>query len=331
MSLSLVDWQPAAVNNEPGNPLQHQLGGRVEMQQLSDELGPALEAQDAVSGGSALLSDQAICPFRGFARHRLQLAALPEPETGLSARVRGSLLHRALEDLWRGLKDQATLLRQSPEQLEQLVLHQVAAAIARYRPQAPEVGPRGWQLEQARCARLIHELLETDRLRAPFTVKQQETETELRLGKLALRLRPDRLDQTAAGDLVIDYKTGRKLNPPWGSERPQDPQLLAYALAEPQVRGLAFAQLSAGNTAYLGIAEDEGLAPGIRAIAQTPALRDGPQSWAELQQHWQLQLTELAQEYCGGHAPVQPLNSQSCRYCDLHGLCRIDEQPEASP
>ena len=103
--------------------------------------------------------------------------------------------------------------------------------------------------------------------------------------------------------------------------------MLAYALAEPQVRALAFGQLSASNTGYLGIAEASALAPGITAIGETRSLREGPQTWPELQQHWRTQLTQLAQEYCSGYAPVQPLNGQSCRYCDLQGLCRIDEQP----
>lgn len=326
LSFALVDWQPATAE-APGNPLQLQMAVHTQLQQISDELGPVLEAQAAVSGGTALLSDQAICPFRGFSRHRLQVAALPESETGLSARVRGSLLHRALEDLWHSLQNQQTLLEQSEAQLAQLVDHQIAAAIARFRPQAPELGARGWQIEHARCAQLIHQLLDADRLRAAFSVRRQETETELQLGELALRLRPDRVDQTADGELVIDYKTGRNLNPPWGSERPQDPQLLAYALAEPQVRALAFGQLSASNTGYLGIAEASALAPGITAIGETRSLREGPQTWPELQQHWRTQLTQLAQEYCSGYAPVQPLNSQSCRYCDLQGLCRIDEQP----
>src|SRR3546814_15755267 len=63
---------------------------------------------------------------------------------------------------------------------------------------------------------------------------------------LRLRLRPDRVDVDERGQrIVLDYKTGVRKPAPWTGGRPEDPQLLMYALIEPQVSAVAFARLSA--------------------------------------------------------------------------------------
>ncbi|QIB67435.1 PD-(D/E)XK nuclease family protein [Kineobactrum salinum] len=73
-----------------------------QLQLLDDRLAPPLHDTEraTLGGGSGLLEDQSHCPFRAFARHRLQLRPLPQPEPGLSAAERGTVLHAALYQLW---------------------------------------------------------------------------------------------------------------------------------------------------------------------------------------------------------------------------------------
>ena len=70
----------------------------------------ALPVPTKVGGGAAVLRDQAACPFRAFARHRLGARTLASPESGLDAIERGTLLHRVLSLLWTALQTHAQLL-----------------------------------------------------------------------------------------------------------------------------------------------------------------------------------------------------------------------------
>src|SRR5437667_381832 len=52
---------------------------------LQDRVAPAVRKKQ-VRGGTRVLSDQAACPFRAFARHRLHAEELEEPAEGLTAK-----------------------------------------------------------------------------------------------------------------------------------------------------------------------------------------------------------------------------------------------------
>ena len=82
-----------------------------QLENLPDNHGPQVNIDaERVAGGSALLKDQAACPFRAFANHRLSARALPEPSYHLNAAQRGTVLHSALEHLWDSLNNSASLL-----------------------------------------------------------------------------------------------------------------------------------------------------------------------------------------------------------------------------
>src|SRR3546814_3177721 len=111
---------------------------------------------------------------------------------------------------------------------------------------------------------------------------------------LRLRLRPDRVDVDERGQrIVLDYKTGVRKPAPWTGGRPEDPQLLMYALIEPQVSAVAFARLSAGDVGLQGIAADEGYGPGIAAYRDDRSTRDAA-SWDALLGRWRGELATLA-------------------------------------
>src|SRR3546814_535456 len=113
------------------------------------------------------------------------------------------------------------------------------------------------ELEAQRLRELILAWLVVERERAPFQVLKLEArgpgvaqtgEAVREFEGLRLRLRPDRVDVDERGQrIVLDYKTGVRKPAPWTGGRPEDPQLLMYALIEPQVSAVAFARLSAGD------------------------------------------------------------------------------------
>src|SRR5574343_263923 len=75
----------------------------VPVEEIDDSIAPPVAEGERVRGGSSLLRAQAICPAWGFYRYRLGAQALDTPVEGLDAAARGTLVHSALETLWRGL------------------------------------------------------------------------------------------------------------------------------------------------------------------------------------------------------------------------------------
>ncbi len=214
-----------------------------------DGKAPAL-ASKTPRGGTRILADQAACPFRAFARHRLAAEALEEPAAGPDARARGSLLHALMRELWGELKDSAAL----DGDCGPAIARAAAAAVAEAELQEPFAG-----LERDRLKKLANEWLEVEKKRAPFEVAAREDKRKLKLAGLELSGRIDRLDKLASGGYaLIDYKSGRPTPNAWQGERPDDPQLPLYALSAPEeIAALAYAKLQPGNMKYMGFAREK--------------------------------------------------------------------------
>lgn len=284
----------------------------------------------SVRGGTAILADQAACPFRAFARHRLGAQPLASPEPGLDAADRGTLLHALMSRLWRDIGSHARLVALEPEALARLVSEAARVAVARVRADRPGrlEGPLA-DLERERLERLAFEWLDVDRARPPFEVVRREERVEIEAGPLRLSGRVDRMDRLAAGGLaVIDYKSGSPAIAGWLGERPEDPQLPLYALAAgDEVAAVAFARLKAGELGFLGLAKDEGLLPGTQAVADHRAARRFASSWSELVAQWRTATDALAVRFALGEAPVDPKRGlATCRHCELQPLCRVHER-----
>ncbi len=312
----------------------------AQLETLLDAQAPPPLPGAVLSGGARLLGDQARCPFRGYATHRLGARALEVPGYGPSAIDRGNAVHLVLELLWRELRDQAGLLALDDDALAARIGAAVDQVLHKLVLQAPQrLRPQFRELEALRLRQLIRAWLEQERLRLPFRVIELEgrapdqdaasmSDDTVEFEGLKLRLRPDRIDQLDDGGcLVLDYKTGSRLAPPWADGRPEEPQLLIYALrgaGAQEVLAVAFGRVLAGSTGFVGIAAGEGVAPGIRALGEVRGLDDS--SWTAMFGRWRGQLATLAGEVREGWAAVTPKHPrQTCRDCDLHALCRIRE------
>jgi probable DNA repair protein len=282
------------------------------VESVVDETAPAL-ATTTPKGGTRILSDQAACPFRAFARHRLNAEALEEPVEGLDARARGLLLHTLMKELWTELKGSEALKGDAGPAIEKAA----KAAVGEAGVEEPMAG-----LERKRLAKLAREWLDVEKERPAFTVVAMEDKRELTVAGLKLNGRIDRLDKLeGGGHAVIDYKTGSPSPNQWMDERPEDPQLPLYALnaAEP-VSAVAFAKLKTGAMRFMGFS---------RAKDAIPKLKQA-QNWETLLAGWRKELEALGSGFAAGDARVDPKKLLStCRYCDLQPLCRVYERLSA--
>jgi hypothetical protein len=79
------------------------------VESLADSRGPALEGEEVARGGTAILKDQALCPFRAFAHHRLSASALEKPSPGIDPAARGTLVHTVMEKFWERTESHSAL------------------------------------------------------------------------------------------------------------------------------------------------------------------------------------------------------------------------------
>ncbi len=295
-----------------------------------DGVAPPLGAA-AARGGTAILADQAACPFRAFAHFRLDARALERPEPGLGPAERGQLLHAMMARLWRELRSQAALRSAAPARLGALIADAAAHAVAQVRAGHPgRLEGRFAELERERLAGIAREWLVIEAQRAPFEVVLREEKMTLHAGDLALEGRVDRIDRLEDGGCaVIDYKSGQASVSAWFGDRPDDVQLPLYALAAHggEVRAVAFARLKTGQAAFLGLARDDGLLPGVGRVEEHRTARRHAGSWAQLQAIWRDQVRRLGEDFASGDARVDPKRLLStCLRCDLKPLCRVHER-----
>jgi len=278
---------------------------------------PAL-SQPQVRGGARVLADQAACPFRAFARHRLGARALEAPVSGLDAAARGNLLHALMKGIWDELKTKQRLDDLPRGELAAVIERAARAALNRIRRER-SIEDGFAELERARLCRLAAEWLEVERARGGFEVAATEEKRTLQAGGLTLSGRIDRLDRLEGGDYaLIDYKTGRPTPRAWRGPRPDDPQLPLYAVsAEEPISAVAFARLKTGDMRMMGFSRDAGVMPKVAEAKH----------WPNLMMVWKAEVDALGASFAAGEAVVDPKKGiQTCRNCDLAPLCRVHEK-----
>lgn len=272
--------------------------------------------------GTSLFKLQAACPFRAFAEVRLGARAPDRPAPGLNALDRGQLVHGILKRVWEQLRSHQALVAISDTELAELVRSQAGAEIrefSRYRRILRNT--RFAAIEQERMEQVIGQWLVLEKQRQAFTMLEQEEGRSVTLGGLRMNIRADRVDRLDNGRLVIlDYKTGECRPSDWDGPRPDEPQLPIYAVtAGAPVAGVFFGSLKTGTLAFRGLADSEGLVPGVRVPEDQPPLQETIAEWREV-------LDRLGRDFKAGQAIVDPKDPRNtCRYCALPALCRIGQ------
>jgi probable DNA repair protein len=329
----LADLPLAAVPLAPSHAPHQAIANLIlDVESLADSRGPALAEGEAARGGTAILKDQALCPFRAFAHHRLNASALEKPAPGIDPATRGTLVHTVLEKFWQMTGSHSALCALTAEGCRERVRLCVNAAIdSLQQTQGRHLTPALVEIERGRLQRLTEEWLsQVERERTPFTCVECEKIQEESFGGLNFRSKIDRVDVLADGSrLIIDYKTGRVDLDDLLGERLLEPQLPIYGIGEGETHlaAVAFASLRRGECALKGVARDEGILPKTAAFAESKlAGKHGIAGWDELLSGWRRRLEALGNDFATGVATVDPVDAQkACRTCDLATLCRIAE------
>ncbi|HTE40560.1 MAG TPA: PD-(D/E)XK nuclease family protein, partial [Steroidobacteraceae bacterium] len=307
----------------------HMFSQRPVLDTLMEEQGPSLPRSE-VGGGTRLFELQSQCPFRAYGELRLGALPLDRVVPSIDARARGTLLHAALADVWRTLRDSEQLRASTSEQLETLTRTLLARHAAKLLEGASPHRVRMIQIEQDLAAERILSLLALDLARPPFRVAELERSESATVGSLSFKLRLDRIDELLLDSsertrIIIDYKTGNSVSTrSWFSQRPEQPQLPVYAVTHPHgLAAVAFATLGAKGVSYQGISDVEGLLPEVKPLSGKQLTAEFG-DWQGLLKHWDSVVTRLANEYAGGEARVDPLPN-ACRHCHLSTFCRIHE------
>lgn len=311
-----------------------------------------------LSGGVAVFADQAKCPARAFARHRLGARKVDPVASGPVATLRGNMAHYAMEELWTrlgGSEDLRKLANSGPGELAALAGTVARKAVSRASRGGNTGGLRRGSrlaaLEVERLTALTLEWIEIERTRGGFTVEAIEQGRIIEFGGLSLKTRVDRVDRLPDGRLVvIDYKTSREVSVgEWLGDRPDAPQLPLYCVAVnkesvttqdaggpsggSRVAGIAFARLRAGKVSMVGLAADPVAAaamPGAKTVAD---LKDGEHDdWDSLNAGWTATLERLGRAFREGRRRIDPAKGAiTCDFCEIKPLCRVAEVDAADP
>ena len=286
------------------------------------------------SGGASVLTAQSQCPFKAFAKARLDAESWDAAEAGLTAAERGLLLHEVLHSIWAGPPDGIRThaeLAALPNLAAFVEGHVRRVLQARMPARAREQMPQKYlDLEGQRLVILIKEWLRFEQMRLPFKVLETEKKISVSVAGLPLHLRLDRVDRLKDDSLlVIDYKTGDAKAKSWDLPRPDDVQLPLYAgfalqKEEGDVGGLVFAKLRAGEYCFEGRvkAAKQTLKAGLSGnsnLVRKPLTREDMDGW-------RAEINRLAEAFLAGEAQVNPrAYPETCKNCGLQALCRIQE------
>jgi ATP-dependent helicase/nuclease subunit B len=298
------------------------------LEAAQDARAPSVEA-GSHAGGTRLFKDQAACPFRAVARHRLHSRPLETPRPGLDARDRGTLVHEMMHAVWKALGSRERLVALDAAALATLLESCADAAIAgvkRFRGAALE--GRFGELERARLVGVARDWLELERRRGDFEVVATEEKHARTFGGITVNVKLDRLDRIEGGVAVIDYKTGVCRTADWMGDRPEEPQVPMYAVSlGAEVAAVAFGVVKTGEHRFRGVARTGEPIPRVCTIDKDRSGRKHYRDWDQLVEGWRVSLEALGQGYRCGDARVDPKRGAlTCENCDQHAFCRIAEK-----
>lgn len=220
--------------------------------EIADRI-PAVRDGEKLEGGAAIIDRHRTDPFAAFARGRLGIRPMLPFRVGISARVRGNLVHDALQRLYEELPGQAAINQWSAVESRERIARCVDQAFERHRRYADRVLGRLLAIENERSAALLRSVLDVDRAREPFSIESVEGKLSVTLSGATFDLRCDRIDRCDDGALiVIDYKTGTKQRFLKKGE-PGNLQLVVYACAlDAAIAGLALFNVDSRETGLDG-------------------------------------------------------------------------------
>jgi len=239
------------------------------------------------------------CPFKWFASRVLKLAEPDEIDEELSAGLRGNLYHQVLEFALKAWQQDQTIDLTNEQQLYQWFLK------AEEKLKFPPLP--AWPSRRIEHIKILKNAIQKPEfLPADSEVLVLETKFQGEWHGLKITGRIDRIDRTAEGLTLIDYKTSS--SPPKGVKNAEgetkiDLQLPLYqAVAAPNL----YPNETVHQTLYYSLTKGKNISP------KSPSLEELNEVGDRLKEH----LTK-------GNYPVQPdIKQNSCEYCPYDSVCR---------
>ncbi len=306
----------------------NQLSKTAEVIFIEDNKAPSITEGEVIEGGTSLLKAQSLCPFRGFVEHRLKVRDIEVPEIGLSAAMRGDILHSVMEKFWREVKNHATLVElNDADKLYGVVVKNTKMTLDYYSGKRPDIFSKPLiEIENKRVSKLVQEWLIKEELdRKPFEHVETETSKSIDLGAIILNIKMDHQDRDVEGGFVniADNKSGKVTPEDWMSDRLLDPQVPLYVVKSHEegenIGSATFKSIKQGAFATKGLSDESARFIKVKGVGQEKMI-----GYIE---DWSEKLKDLAQEYQNGRAKVMPYHAtKSCQYCPLKSICRQGEK-----
>lgn len=265
---------------------------------IENDVAPAIGTTERVRGGAYTVQRQYAEPLSAFVHGRLGVRPLEPIETGLSASVRGNIIHHALHNLYAHKPAQSEIAAWSNDDLK----NRVGSAVDRVLGQQYRLGDELHRcllsLERNRLLPLLQDFVAAERMREEFAVVDLEKELDYSRFGVNLKLRVDRIDRLVNGDmLIIDYKTGLPKHFLNGKGDLTDLQLVVYAVAhEGPIGGLAL--LNVDSRAI------QGKGAGAGGFAKHPV-----DDWPATLDSWQAEVERALQQLAAGDVRVNLMMS----------------------
>ena len=195
---------------------------------------------------------QASDPFSAFAYGRLRVNDFQLFQPGLSASIRGSVIHSTLNYLYADKPSQSDIHRWSDEKWLDRIETSAHRSLAKYARHADPALRRIIEMERQRIAQMLMRFGLEERRRNNFRVAMIEQELDYCNFGVRLSLRVDRVDRLDDDSLlIIDYKTGAEKALLNREGNLNDLQLMVYALAMAEtVGGLALINLDSRKISF---------------------------------------------------------------------------------
>ncbi len=281
-------------------PSWHQPAAKL--QEYSDFIGPVLDPTQPLVGGVAVFYDQAVCPFKAFAVHRLGATPVFEPIRGINNREKGVIVHQLMNTFWRGLKTSSALQKFSSEEKLEYVKQIVHGEIKKDYF-ATSIETELFKIEIDRAIELIQAWTDFELTLPPFRVISQEEKVSVNIFGVPVKIKPDRIDQLESGDIrIVDYKTGACSRSDWVGPRLSAPQLPMYAIFHPlfSATSIAFAHVNTVKPRWI----------------EVPASDSPAEDWDKWISRWEQDIKILAEEILGGIAVPEINERDACAYCE---------------
>ncbi len=297
------------LNGEPAEEAELRVRPKPKREIAPAALGPVkISPNKHLRLSATSIEDFLQCPFKYFARKTLKLRERPPaPRDRLSVLVQGSILHRALAEVWR-----APLLGVG-------VLDQVFE-----RECAQLRVPRTYRTEAVRLELLRHfeSFLDDRQVELGWDWRVEEQfEFELKEG-LTIRGRIDRLEANRDRKaLVIDYKYSTQVK--GRVEETESGGLVQgglYLIAAEKAFGL-----EPVGMLYCGLKGKvawEGWHAPVAGLNVGEACHGG--RIRELMETAEKKATETRQGILDGRVEAQPADEKKCAWCDYRDICRIE-------